>query len=270
MVDARARLEGRAVLVTGAARPRGIGRGIVARLLAAGARVALTDLDDDTTGSDLYGAVASLGVDDDHLIAVPLDVTDRTRVDDVVGQVVDHFGELYGLVNNAGTPAGAGSVLDTEAHRWDLSWDVNVMGMVHCLQSAAPHLASARGAVVNTASIAGLGAVPGLAAYTTTKHAVVGFTKAAAADLAPLGIRVNAVCPGLIDTQMGDAEVQHLAALWEVGVDQARERLVGDVPLGRWGTSADVAEVVAFLLDPVSNYLTGVAMPVAGGLGPGL
>lgn len=263
-------LHGKTVIVTGAGRVRGIGHGVCLALARAGANVVVTDMvrTDEVQQEldDCVAACAAVGT----ARGASLDVTDAPAVHDLVETTVAQYGRLDGLVNNAGTPAGVGSVLDCAASAWSLSWEVNVMGMVHCIQAAGPHLVASKGAIVNTASLAGLGAVPGMAAYITTKFAVVGLTKAAAADLGPHGVRVNAVCPGMVETEMGDLEVRHEAERQGLDPDSVRRQIAADVPLGRWGTPGDVAEAVAWLLGPSSSYLSGVALPIAGGLAPGL
>lgn len=263
-------LDGKVALVTGAGRRRGIGHGVCLQLARSGAFVMVTDVvrnDSDRRSLDeAVAACCEVGTAE----ALSLDVTDPTDVAAAIAATISRFGRIDGLVNNAGTPAGAGSVTECELPRWHQSWNVNVMGMVHCIQAAAPALISSKGAIVNTASLAGIGAVPGMAAYITTKFAVVGLTRAAAADLGPLGVRVNAVCPGMIETDMGDLEVFHEAERQALTPDVVRQQLIGDVPLGRWGQPGDVAHAVSWLLSPASSYLTGVCLPVAGGLAAGL
>jgi len=268
-------LSGRTYLVTGAGRRRGIGHAICRRLVEAGASVAVTDLvRDDEHRASLDACVAACrevaGVAQ-RVEGFELDVADAEAFESVADGVAAAFGRIDGLVNNAGTPVGVGSVLEGTLASWNASWSVNLMGMVHGVRAVVPHLPKdGAAAIVNTASIAGLGAVPGLAAYITTKFAVVGFTKAAAADLAPLGVRVNAVCPGMIETDMGDIEIAHEAERRGISLAQSRTDLVADVPVERWGQPSEIADVVAWLLSPAASYVTGVAMPVTGGLAPGL
>lgn len=248
-------LSGRVALVTGAGKPNGIGYAAAERLAAAGATVVLTDLEKGAIGERPFEL---------------LDVTDPGNVEDVVGRVTEQHGAIDILFNNAGTPAGAGAFLDIPPDAWALSWQVNVMGMVNLCRAVIPAMQGrGRGAIINNASLAGLGAIGNLSAYVTTKFAVVGLTKSLAIEFGPRGIRCNAVCPGLVWTDMGRLEVEHFAAAGE-DVAAGKARLAADVPLGRWADPREVGEAVAFLASDRASYLNGVALPVAGGLAPGL
>ena len=205
-------------------------------------------------------------------MALAVDVTDRRQIDHCVATVTEHFGSIDVLFNNAGSPAGCGDFLSMTDQQWDISYQVNLKGMADFCQAALPGMISrGSGAIVNNASLSGLGATPLMAAYTATKFAVVGLTKALAAEFGPHKIRVNAICPGMIWTQMGQSEVEHLRAESE-SFEEAKNRLVGAdlVPLERWAEPEEVASSVVFLASDAASYINGVALPVAGGMAPGL
>jgi len=265
-------LHGKVAIVTGARRARGIGRATAVRLAADGATVVATDLvTDDDAARELETTAArcrDLGV---PARAWAMDVTDPSQVEQRVAEAIAEFGRIDVLFNNAGTPVGVGPFLEIDEAAWELSWRVNVMGMVHTISAVVPHMrAAGGGSIVNNASLAGLGATKDFAAYTTTKFAVVGLTKSAAVDFGNDGIRVNAVCPGIVRTDMGEEEIDFLADQLGVTPEEADRILAQDTALGRWAEPGEVADVVAWLAGPGSGYVTGVALPVAGGMSAGL
>lgn len=275
-------LTGRVALVTGAGRPRGMGCAIALRLAELGADVVVSDLarprDDlqfETVGlgdsaealEEIADRVREHGV---AARAVPLDITDPEQAAAAVGVAVSQLGGLDILVNNAGTGVGVGEFLSGTDAEWNLSWQVNVLGMARICRLAAPHLAGrGAGAIVNVSSTAGLAGMAGYGAYNVTKHAVVGLTRLLAAELGPQNIRVNAVAPGFIHTDMGAAELEMIAKEAGISLEAATETAIKDVPLGRLGTADDVAEVVSWLAS-AALYVTGAIIPVSGGISPGL
>lgn len=275
-------LEGKVALVTGASRVRGIGRATAGKLASLGAAVVVTDLASpredlqSTAGlgdaSQLEQAAADIEARGGRALAVPADVTSSAEVQTCVAAAVDAFGGLDIVVNNAGTPVGVGPFLELTDEQWRLSWEVNVMGAVNVCRAAVPVLrARGGGSIVNNASVAALGAVARFGGYCATKAALVMLTRVLALELGADGIRVNAVCPGMVDTEMGRAEVELIRAETEgASFDDVKRALAHDVPLGRWGTPEEVAEVVAFLAGPAAAYVNGAAVPVTGGLPPGL
>jgi len=275
-------LEGKVAIVTGAGRPRGIGRAAALALARRGAHVVVTDVA--RTRNDLaiegmhgvgddFGALENLAVEIEGLgvraLPMAVDVTDRGQIDACVSRTREELGGVDVLFNNAGAAIGVGPFLEMTSQQWDLSYEVNVRGTAWFCQAVIPAMIErGGGAIVNNASLAGLGAVPQMAGYTATKFAVVGITKAVAAEFGRQGIRCNAVCPGLVDTLMGESEVKLFAD--GGNEDAARERLTRGVSLGRWAEPEEVAEAVAWLAGPEASYLTGVALPVAGGMPAGL
>ena len=277
-------MEGKVALVTGAGRPKGIGEACAKRLAAEGAYVVVSDLPRRRRDLELEG-VAETAHDMDHLqalarslcgsgresIAIGLDVSDAAQCKAAVDATVAKFDRLDILVNNAGTAVGAGPFLDLSAEAWDLSWAVNVRGMVELIRNAVPVMrAQGGGAIVNVSSLLGLGVAPGYAGYATTKFAVVGLTKAVAAEFGPDKIRCNAVCPGMIATLMGESEAHMIAAQHGVSFDEAKALMAEPAALKRLGEGEDVADVIAFLASDAARFVTGAAIPVSGGMPNGL
>jgi NAD(P)-dependent dehydrogenase (short-subunit alcohol dehydrogenase family) len=227
-------LENRVVLVTGAA--SGIGREIAERFAREGARV---------TGFDREGEVAIHG-----------DVRSPADVERAVAEVVQSERRIDVLVNSAGVRE-IGDVYTMATEEWDNVIAVNLSGMFYCCQAAARRMReSGGGVIVNIASVGGLIGLARRPAYTAAKHGVIGLTKTLARDLGPAGIRVNAICPGLIRTPLTE---QYFAE------DAFEEGLRTVVPQGRVGTAADVADAALYLASDQSAYVNGIALTVDGG-----
>lgn len=261
-------LQNQVAIVTGAGKARGMGRAAAIELAAQGARVVATDITPTPEAAAGLQETAALA----QGLSVPVDVTQPDQVRACVAQTMETYGRIDILFNNAGVGApGAGPFLEITPDRWQLTWNVNVMGMVYFCQTVIPiMIEQGGGSIINNASLAGLGAMAGLSAYTASKFAVVGLTKSLAAEFGGQGIRCNAVCPGVIDTDMGRKEVTWFAETEGVSEAEAERMLIEPTPLQRWGQPQDVARAVAFLASDAAQYITGVALPVAGGLGPGL
>ena len=275
-------LQGKVAIVTGAGRPLGIGRSTALRFAEHGAHVVVTDLCRRYEGelaryrvgddfAQLQQVVAEIEARGGRAVACRVDVTRRDEVARCVDTTIGHFGAVDILFNNAGTAVGTGRFLDITEAQWELSLNVNVTGMFHFCQLVLPHMIERGGGVViNTASLAGLGAGELMCGYNTSKFAVVGFTKSIAAEFGRFGIRCNAICPGMVDTDMGADEYKFIAKMEGITVEQARRRAADKIALRRQCSPDEVADVVAYLCSDAAGYLTGVALPIAGGMPSGL
>jgi meso-butanediol dehydrogenase / (S,S)-butanediol dehydrogenase / diacetyl reductase len=233
--------EGRVAIVTGAA--SGIGRAVVDELAAGGAGVVAVDL--------------SARPERDRVVALSGDVTDAATSERAVATALDRFGRLDAVALNAGIPA-SGDLLELPLAVFDRVIEVNVRAVLIGMRAAIPALrAGGAGRIVVTASTSGLAGDPRMWPYNTSKGAVVNLVKAAALDLAADGITVNAVCPGPTHTGMTEG-IREVTAVHE-GLRRA-------VPMQRWGEAHEIAAVISFLLSPSASFVTGVAIPVDGGI----
>ena len=233
----------------------GIGRATALAFARAGARVAVVDRDA-LAGQETADRVASTGT---QAIFIPADVTKSAEVENMVLQIVQAFGRLDCAFNNAGIEIENQRLHECPEERFDSTLAVNVKGVWLCLKhEIAQMLKQGGGAIVNTASVAGLVAAPKMAAYSASKHAVVGLTKSAAVEYARANIRINAVCPGVIRTAMFER-----AAQANPGVADIAARLH---PVGRLGEADEVAAVVLWLCSDAASFVTGHAHTVDGGM----
>ncbi len=260
MADAKTHmgmLAGKVALVTGAAHPLGIGRAIADAYMAEGATVVVADL----AGAE--GLEEAGGVD--------CDVTDPVQAQAAVQEVLSRHGRLDVLVNNAGVGIGSADFLELTAQDWDTTLNVNVKGIANVCAAAIPHMQQHGGSIINVASLAGLGALDAIpACYTASKFAAVGLSKALSLQYAADKIRVNAVCPGSVVTQMHGAAIENLMQEHGVGREEAEALEASQIPLGRSAQPQEIASAAVFLASDLSGYLTGTAIPVAGGMAPGL
>ncbi|HVW31569.1 MAG TPA: SDR family oxidoreductase [Acidimicrobiia bacterium] len=248
-------LAGKVAVVTGAA--RGIGAGIAARLAEAGADVVIGDLDGPEAEKAAVEIAAECAVrgSQARVIGSACDVTGAVSVALLAELAIEQFDRLDIWVNNAGIFPHTGPVVDADAAAFDTVLDVNVSGTFLGAREAARRMTPG-GSIVNLASITGLSARAGLTAYSTSKHAVIGLTRNLAKDLAPLGIRVNAVAPGLIVTPglLGGSAGETRSAAALAGRPTA--------PLGRHGVPDDVARVVLFLVSDLAAFVSGATVVV--------
>ena len=244
--------QGEVALVTGAG--AGLGRAVALAFAAQGARVVVADRSQDAAAETARLVEAAGGA----ALAVTADVTRSADVQAMVAQAVRHFGALDFAVNNAGIEGDVFVPIDRYAEdSWDAVVAVNLKGVFLCLKYELPHIVAARGAIVNMASVAGLSGSRMGAAYHASKHGVVGLTRAAAIEYADRGVRVNAVAPGVIHTQMAERAFLQVAA--------TADRVNAMHPLGRMGTAAEVAEAVVWLCSSGASFVTGHTLPVDGG-----
>lgn len=251
------RLAGRVAVVTGAA--GGIGAATAVAMAAEGARVVVADL---RSGSSTVEAAQAVGAE---AFFVECDVADPGAVEAMVAAGVERFGSLDVLVNNAGISGGSGLAHELPVEVWSRALAVNLTGPFLCTRAAMPHLlASGRGRIVNIASTYGLIGAPHAAAYCASKGGLVNLTRQLAVDYSPQGIRVNAICPGYIDTDMGGgrAALEPAAA---AAANARREQAAARQPIGRQAQAEEVARVAVFLAGDESSFMTGSIVTVDGG-----
>jgi NAD(P)-dependent dehydrogenase (short-subunit alcohol dehydrogenase family) len=240
---------GQVALVTGAG--SGMGLATATAFAQSGAAVALADRNEKA----LRAAVEKLTSSGHQAIGIACDVADETQAADMVERTVHTFGRLDMAYNNAGILGPMGDMTDETGEGFDEVNAVNLRGVWCCMKHELRQMRrQGSGAIVNCSSLGGLVGLPGRAAYHASKHGVIGLTKCAALDVATQGIRVNAICPGCIDTPMGD------------GIDPAAmQEFLRDQPIGRMGRADEIASVVLWLCSPGASFVLGVALPVDGG-----
>ena len=274
-------LNGKTAIVTGAGGRHGIGRAIATRLASEGANVVVTDVpasldairaEDRQDGWEgLNSVAAEIEAMGRESLAIFSDVSDSGQVDDMVGQALARFGRIDILVNNAGSRPGKDRVLvvELEEEAFDEVMRVNVRGTYLVSRAVARHMqARGGGKIINISSGAGKRGIARYAAYGASKFAVIGFTQAMAQEMAQHRVNVNAICPGLVDTERVDFIAAALAPEGESS-EEYRAGMIADravrVPMGRVAQGDDIARMAAFLSSAESDYVTGLSISVSGG-----
>jgi len=256
-------LKDKVVLVTGAG--AGIGEAIAVAMAEAGAQVVSADIDGDAAQASADKAAAFQG----KTLAVQADVGNLGDIDRMVETTLGEFGRLDIIVNNAGVTRRA-YIMDLTEEDWDRIHRVNAKGVFFCLQRAARVMIDQGGGrIINIASIAGRGyAGTSNAAYAASKGAVIALTKTAAQQLGPHNINVNAICPGVTRTPLGDRNLVVRAEEQGVSIEEALENHLKPIPIGRANQPEDIAAMAVFLASPGARNITGQAYNVDGGLVP--
>jgi NAD(P)-dependent dehydrogenase (short-subunit alcohol dehydrogenase family) len=240
------------VLITGAG--NGIGRATALAFAQQGASVVVADVNRDDGEETAFMISQAGGV----ATFILCDVTKDQDVQSMVDSTLETYGKLDIAFNNAGIEIEQSKLADGDEATYDKIMDVNVKGVWRCMKYQIPALLQqSTSAIVNTASIAGLGAAPKMSIYSASKHAVIGLTKSAAVEYGKKGLRVNAICPAVIDTEMFRRATQN---------DPQKEQYVRSLhPVGRIGRAEEVAAAVLYLCSDLAGFTTGVALPVDGG-----
>lgn len=237
------------VIITGSG--RGIGRATAEMFAAQGAKVVISDMDKDVC-DEAAAEIAKTGAE---TMGIVCNITNREQVDAMMQAVIDKWGQIDCVVNNAGLTKD-GLFLRMKPEQWSLAIDVNLTGTYQVSHAAVQHMRKKKkGTIINMSSIA-RGGNPGQVNYSAAKAGIVGFTSALGKELGPMGIRVNAVAPGFIETRLTDAIPDKLV-----------DEMVKQIPMKRTGKPEDIAKAVLFLASDLSAYMTGQTIDVNGGLG---
>jgi meso-butanediol dehydrogenase/(S,S)-butanediol dehydrogenase/diacetyl reductase len=270
-------LAGKVAIVTGAGRHHGLGEGIARRLVAEGARVVLTDIGAPKgerfakeligTSEEMATIVAEIRRSGGQAVDQVCDVRSETDMAAAVARAVTEFGRLDVFVNNAGVGYIMKPMLELSQEDWDAVLEVNLRGVFFGIKHAAKQMIAQGGGgrVINITSQAARHAFPDLAAYVSSKHAVVGLTRTAALEFGKQGITVNAVGPNHVTTGLGARQNEYRARTQGISVEQLLKNRAATIPLGRVGQVGDIAAMCAFLASNEAAYITGQAFDVSGG-----
>jgi NAD(P)-dependent dehydrogenase (short-subunit alcohol dehydrogenase family) len=242
------RLDNKIALVTGAA--QGNGKGIAKRLAEEGATVVLTDVSE-----KVHETAKELKAPGLKVVGMKMDVTKSSEVNQTVKKVLEEYGKIDILVNNAGVYPDEPPIYDMPEEFWDNMYNINVKGVFHCLKAVLPVMVKRKsGKVINLSSVTGpMVSVPHSSAYSSTKAAISGLTRALAIELADYGINVNAMCPGYVKTPGS----QYLA--------EKERKIAESIPLKRFGSIEDIGDLAVFLASDESKYITGTEIVIDGG-----
>lgn len=260
------RFEGKTIVVTGSGKEKGLGQGILQRFADEGANCVVSDL---TIGDEENGVADELRDRGAKVAAIACDVSDAAQCQALVDQSVEAFGAVDIFVNNAGIGFLMNPLLEVDTVKeWDQVISVNLSGAFYCTQAAAKAMVKAGngGRIINIASQAAKTGFPHLPAYVSSKHGMVGLTRASAVELGAHGITVNAVCPNHVTTGLGAQQNEYFSKL--LGFDTVEaylENMIKSNPMGRPGLPTDTAAVCAWLASDDAFYMTGEALNISGG-----
>lgn len=240
------------VIITGGS--SGIGRATAIEFAQRGANVVVSDINE-SGGQETRDLIKNSG---GNAIFVKTNVANSSDVQNLIQQCLDHYGSLDHMINNAGIGLGLQFFDQITDDHWEKTIAVNQTGVFYCMRAALKVMKAQRnGNIINTASAAGIRSAPRMGAYAASKHAVVGMTKTAAHEYGKYGIRVNAICPTVIETPMGESYLSDNKELMDL--------MRHSVPMKRFGQAEEVARTICWLCSKDASYLNGVALPIDGG-----
>jgi ketoreductase len=252
-------LSGKVAIVTGGG--TGIGKAIAASLCKSGARVAIVS----RNSAHIDPAAAELTQLGLSALALPMDVRNKADVQRAVAEVASKWGAIHILVNNAGI-SGLSRIDDENDAKWHDIIDTNLNGMYLITKEVLKHIPdNAGGRIINISSVLGKFGVPGYSAYCTTKHGMIGFTRALALEVVKRGITVNTICPGWVETEMAALGINESAARQGITAEQFKAQAVAAVPIQRFLEAGEIAELVGYIASDAARGITGQAMNICGG-----
>ena len=255
------RLRDRVAIVTGAG--QGLGKAMARRLAGEGAAVVIADLRQDRA-KETVGEIEGEG---GRALAIGADITRATDIVDVMRRTINEFSRIDIVVNNAGIGPKVFPLIELPEDEWTNMLRVNLTGTFLCCRELARYLVSQEsGSIINISSINGLYPSVFVVAYNVAKAGIISLTKTLALEVAAYGVRVNAVCPGPVSTELNRRLMEQRAVMLGIEVEEMVERVRSGVPLGRWGRPEDIAAAVAFLASDDAAHITGEVLSVAGGM----